>query len=62
MTAREQFESLARKAVRYELNGMWTENPVLVSRIVETFEPLIVLLEEMEKRPEVSRKPLSRKL
>ena len=52
MTAREQFESLARKAVRYELNGMWTENPVLVSRIVETFEPVIVLLEEMEKRLE----------
>jgi hypothetical protein len=56
LTAREQVESLARKAVRYELNGMWTENPVLVSRIVETFEPLIVALDGMEKLLEVLRK------
>jgi hypothetical protein len=49
VTAQEQVESLARKAVRYELNGMWTENPMLVGRIVEAFEPLIVLLDGMEK-------------
>jgi hypothetical protein len=49
LTAKEQVESLARQAVRYELNGMWTENPALVNRIVEAFEPLIVLLDGMER-------------
>jgi hypothetical protein len=28
---------------------MWTENPVVVSRIIESFEPLIALLDGMEK-------------